>query len=160
MFHMRTFFSIQALALCLLLLALPACGKRTSDEEAVRGVITAAAEAVEAKDLKTLMGFVSKGFYDDKGNDYRSLKGILFYRFMRPGKLRVFLRGLRVRVEGKKAVADLKVFVVRGMGEEGAKGIIPEDAEGFKVSVVLGKVDGDWKVLNAVWREAGVGALL
>jgi len=154
---MKILFTIEALVLCLFLLSLPACGKTPSDEEAIREAARSAAVSVEKKDLKTLMGFISKGFYDNNNNDYKGLKGMFFYQFMRPGKLKVFLRAVRVGVEGRKAVLDAKVYVVRGGG---FKGIIPKDAEGFKVSAVLKKEGGRWKVLSAQWNEAGFAGLL
>ncbi|MFQ5442133.1 MAG: YybH family protein [Thermodesulfobacteriota bacterium] len=157
---MKFLFTIQAFVLCLLLFSLTACGKKTSDEEAIRETVRAAATSVEEKDLKTLMGLISRGFYDNNGNDYKGLKGMLFYQFMRPGKLKVFLRGVRISVEGGNAVLDAKVFVMRGRDLNGLKGIIPRDAEGFKVSAVLEKDDGRWKVLSARWNEAGLAGIL
>jgi len=154
---MKILFTIEAFVLCVFLLSLPACGKKVTDEEAIRESARAAAESVETKDLKTLMGFISKDFYDNNNNDYKGVKGIFFYQFMRPGRLRVFLRGLHVRVDGNKAVLDAKVFVIRGGG---FKGIIPKDAKGFKVSAVLKKEGGRWKVLSAQWNEAGFAGLL
>jgi|SRR3990170_5343681 len=151
---------VFAAIVCLMLMAAPACDKMASDEEALRRKVSEAEEAVEAKDLKSLMAHVSRDYYDDNGNDYKALRGILFFEFMKPGNINVFVRGVEVRVEGEVAVVDAKAFVVRAKELKTIADVIPEDAEGIDFSVVFRKEDGDWKVSGAAWAGVGLVGLL
>jgi ketosteroid isomerase-like protein len=150
-------------ALLLLVLPLYACSKKMTEEERVRETVREAAEAVSAKDLKGFMRLVSKDYNDEGGNDYDSVKGIIFFQLMKPGAVRVFLRGVDVEVDGEggdTALVNARAFIVRASAPEGIPDIIPENAEGFRFSVVMRREDGKWRALSAKWDEVGVLGLL
>ncbi len=146
--------------LLLLALALPGCEKVMGPEERVREVIEKTADMVRAKDLKGFMRLVSKDYNDESGNDYNGVKGIVFYQFMRPGALKVFLRDVDIEVRGERALVDARAFLVRGKDKDSIADIIPEDAEGFRFSVVMRLEDGQWRALSAKWEAVGVLGLL
>jgi ketosteroid isomerase-like protein len=146
--------------LLLLALALPGCEKAMGPEDRVRQFVQKAAAMVRAKDLKGFMRLVSRDYNDDTGNDYDGVKGIVFYQFMRPGALRVFLRDVEVEVQGERAIVDSRAFLVRGKDKDSIADIIPEDAEGFRFSVALRREDGEWRALSAKWEAVGVLGLL
>lgn len=140
-----------------------ACSKKTPAEEEVRRTIAGAVKKAEEKDVKGFMGFISKDYSDETGNSHDEIRGIVFFHFMRPEKLSVFVRSLEVRVEGATALVDAKVIAVRGGGGDGVKeikDIIPEDAAGYRFSLVMKKEDGDWKVTTAEWKDIGAASLL
>jgi ketosteroid isomerase-like protein len=146
--------------LLLALLAFSACSKKMGPEERVREVVRKTADMVRAKDLKGFMRLVSKDYNDDAGNDYNGVKGIVFYQFMRPGALRVFLRDVEVEVRGELATVDTRAFLVRSKDKDSIVDIIPEDAEGFRFSVVMRLEDGQWRALSANWEAVGMLGLL
>jgi ketosteroid isomerase-like protein len=146
--------------LLLALLAFSACSKKMGPEERVREVVRKTADMVRAKDLKGFMRLVSKDYNDDAGNDYKGVKGIVFYQFMRPGALRVFLRDVEVEVRGELATVDTRAFLVRSKDKDSIVDIIPEDAEGFRFSVVMRLEDGQWRALSANWEAVGMLGLL
>lgn len=148
---------------CAFVILFTACSKRTSDEEQVRAVIKKAARAVETKDLKTFMRLLRPDFTDDHGNDYNMVKGVLFGEFMRPGSIKVFITSTDVEVKGGVARANVKLVATRGADLSNIKSIsdiIPEESQGFEVSVVLRKEDGKWLAVGANWVEIGVLGLI
>ena len=136
------------------------CSRESTEEERIRGVIEEAAEAVRSKEIKGVMRHVSESYNDTGGNDYDSIKGLLFFRMMRPGQISVFVRVTEVQVEGRVARVEAKAFVVRGKKIESIKDIIPEEAEGLAFSIIFRLEDGEWKVLSGEWDEVGVLGLL
>ncbi len=140
--------------------ALPGCGKRSTDEELVRGVVDKAVRAAEGKDAAAFMKLVAKDYSDDEGNDYNGVKGILVYELLRKENLRVFVRSLAIEVKGNEALIDARVALVRGMDSESLKDIIPENAEGMRFNVVLRKQGGGWKAISAKWAPIGAAGLL
>ncbi len=152
-------FPALALALSLPFL-LWACSKGESEEDRIREIVQDVAESARVKDLKGIMKHVSRDYNDESGNDYKGLKGMIFYQFFRTEKVGVFVRGVEVEVQGEKALVDAKLFLVRGREIEKVEDIIPEEASGYRFSVVFRKEDGEWKALSANWDRVGVLGLL
>ncbi|MBI5493293.1 MAG: hypothetical protein HY893_10230 [Deltaproteobacteria bacterium] len=151
----RLFILLLALAVII-----PACGKKSTDEELVRKAVDRAVRNVEEKDVSAFMKLVSKDYRDNEGNDYNGVKGILVYELLRKERVRVFVRSLAVEVKGDEALIDARVALVRGMDAEGVKDIIPENAEAMRFNVVFRKEGGDWKAVNASWTHLGATGLL
>ncbi len=152
---------LLALSLIIAMVLAGACSKEElSEEDEVRAVVNEMEAAAEEKDVKGFMKHVSKDFNDDKGNDYDGARGMVFLQFMQAGKLGVFIRKLDVTVEGEKALVDAKVVFVRGMDVEKLEDLLPEDAAGYRFSVVFTKEDGGWKALSSKWGNVGfIGVL-
>jgi ketosteroid isomerase-like protein len=151
---------VFALPFFLFSVFLGACSKGVTEEDRVRQVVADVAEAAEKKDLKGIMRHVSKDYNDDKGNDYDGAKGIVFYQFLRSPKVSVFVRGVEVEVKEDRALVNTKVVLARGKEVKKIEDIIPEDAAGYRFSVVFRKEDGDWKALSAMWDNVGIFGLL
>ena len=146
--------------LLMALVIIPACGKKSTDEELVRKAVDRAVRNVEEKDVSAFMKLVSKDYRDNEGNDYNGVKGILVYELLRKEKARVFVRSLAIEVKGDEALVDARVALARGMDAESIKDIIPQDAEAMRFNVVFRKEGGDWKAVNAVWTHLGAAGLL
>jgi ketosteroid isomerase-like protein len=155
-----TLLLVFALPFFLFSVFLGACSKGVTEEDMVRQVVADVAEAAEKKDLKGIMRHVSKDYNDDKGNDYDGAKGIVFYQFLRSPKVSVFVRGVEVEVKEDRALVNTKVVLARGKEVKKIEDIIPEDAAGYRFSVVFRKEDGDWKALSAMWDNVGIFGLL
>ena len=153
--------NIKSAALGLLVvLALCSCGKKAADEELIRAAISRAAQAAEAKDIAGVVKLVSKDYRDDNGLDYNGIKGVVFGEFFRPGKIQVFVTGVTVEVQGKKALVTAKTALVRGRDVKSIKDILPENADASKFTLIFKKEDGDWKLVNASWESISVAGLL
>lgn len=160
----RTYIKPAALGL-LVVIALCSCGKKATDEELIRAAINTAAQAAEAKDTAGVMKLVSKDYRDDNGLDYNGLdynglKGVVFGEFFRPGKIKVFVTGVTVEVRGEKALVTAKTALVRGKDVKSIKGMLPENADASKFTLIFRKEGGDWKLVNASWESISVAGLL
>lgn len=155
----KSVLGAAALAAMLLVLV-PACSRKPTDEDMVRQAVKEAAVAAEAKDVKGFMAHISKDYRDDYGNDYNAVKGIIFYQFMRPGPLSVFIRDVTVEVKGDRTLVNARAALVRGKGAEGIGSVLPENAEAYRFSLVFTKEDGRWRVFNAGWEAVGAAGLL
>jgi len=131
------------------LLVFYSCSKPKTDEEVLKAVIMDAASSARGLDIKGVMKHISRDYNDDRGNNYNSVKGILFYEFMRSEKLSVFVRDVKVKVEGERALVDSRVLDV-----------IPEDAAGFVFSIIFIKEGKEWKARSVAWSNAGVLSLI
>lgn len=143
-----------------LLIFLWACSEELTEEDRLRLVVDEIAASARAKDVKAMMEHVSRDYNDDKGFDYDGVKGVLFYEFFRTKKVGVFVRGVDVEVKGDSALVNTKVLLVRGKAVEKLEDVIPEEANGFRFSVVFRKEEGEWKALSANWDRVGVLGLL
>ena len=140
--------------------AFSTCAAELGPEEKVREAVKKAAEMVRAKDLKGFMRLVSKDYHDETGTDYKGVKGIVFYQFMRSGGLRVFFRDVEVEVEGERAVVNSRVFLVRAKDPESITDVIPENSDGYSFRVVYRLEDGEWMAFSATWKSVGVLGLI
>lgn len=149
------------LILVCLVLLLPSCRKKVDQRERVKQAVRDTAAAVEAGDIRAFMGFISEDYSDNRGFDRNTVKGVVFAELMRPGRLRVYMRELDVpELEGEKAVVEGRVFVARFDRDEDAIDIIPEDAQGFRFSIVMRREDGRWRALVASWETVGPVGLI
>lgn len=152
--------TLLPIALALSMLFAFSCGKRLSEEDIVRAAVEKAAKAAEAKDAAAFMKLVSKDYRDAYGNDYNAVKGILLHQFLRPGPVKVFIRGLEVEVKGDAALVDARVILVLGREVKTLGDIVPEDADAKRFSAVYQKEGRTWRVKSAEWESVGVAGLL
>ncbi|MBI5561152.1 MAG: hypothetical protein HY883_07775 [Deltaproteobacteria bacterium] len=150
----------KCLALFAVFMAFSGCSKPKTDEALLRAIVENVASSAREKDVKGVIKHISKDYNDDKGNDYDSAKGILIYEFLRSEKVSVFVMGVTVEVKEERALVNARVVLVRGKEVKSIKDVIPEDASGFKFSIVFRKEDGQWKALSAKWDDTGLLGLL
>lgn len=139
---------------------LPACSKPKTDADLVAESIAKIAEAVEAKDVKGAMKYVSTDFRGDDGSDRNNIKGILVGQLLNADSISVFIRGLEVEVTGEKAAAHLRVVMTRGKPVKSIQDIPRDAADAFRFEMIFKKEDGTWKVVNAAWERVGLAGLL
>ncbi|OGQ51948.1 MAG: hypothetical protein A3J24_01890 [Deltaproteobacteria bacterium RIFCSPLOWO2_02_FULL_53_8] len=159
MFTLKT----TALRVILLLLctgAFFACSKPKTEADLVAESITKIAEAVEAKDVKGAMKYVSVDFRGDDGSDRNNVKGILVGQLLNEDSISVFIRGVEVEVAGNKAAAHLRAVITRGRPVKSIKDIPRDSADAFKFELILKKEDGLWKVVNAAYERVGLAGFL
>ncbi|MBI5599041.1 MAG: hypothetical protein HY890_04815 [Deltaproteobacteria bacterium] len=148
------------LSFLIVLAVFAGCSKPSTDEELLRAIVKDTVSAAKDKDVKGVMGHISKAFNDDHGNDYNAAKGLLLYEFMRSEKVSVFIRDVAVEVKGDRALVDARVILVRGREVKNLSDVVPDEASGFKFSVVFRKEEGQWKALSAKWDDVGALGLL
>jgi hypothetical protein len=134
--------------------------KPKGDEEAIRLVISDMAVAVEEGDVRGFMSHVSERYADDYGNDRNAIKAFIFMKVLRGGDINIFIRGLKLEIDGTRALGDLNVIMTSNAEVKSIADILPEDSAGYSFSIVFEKEGKDWMVLNAEWKNIGARAFL
>ena len=134
------------------------CSKPLSEEERVKSVIEDFAASASDKDIKRFLSHVSESFSADEV-DYNGVKGILLAQFLRAEKVSVVVRGVTVEVKGETALADVKAVLISGREVKTIGDVLPDDAAGYRFSIVFKKEDNEWKAVTARWENVGAAVL-
>ncbi len=135
-----------AAALALLLLA--ACS-RTPDETRIRNAITAMESAVETRNPRDFMAYVTEDFIgQDSSFDRAALHNLLRAQFLRNEAVAVLTGPIDVTLQGGRATASMTVTLTGGSG-----GLLPERGAIYDVETGWKKVDGDWRCLSVRWQQ-------
>jgi len=134
------------------------CSKPLSEEERVKSVIEDFAASARDKDIKRFLSRVSKSFSADEV-DYNGVKGILLAQFLRAEKVSVLVRSVKVEVKGETALADVKAVLISGREVKTIGDVLPDDAAGYRFSIVFKKEDNEWKAVTARWENVGAAVL-
>jgi hypothetical protein len=134
-----------------LVVFLPACKGKPNDEDAVKAVMKEMADSAGKKDISGVMKHIARDYKDASGNDYGQIKGVLAMYFIQPEGISVFLRKQHIEVKGEKAAAVVNAVVSRGQATE---------ASGFVFDLSFKKMDGEWMLTSALWRQVGIGQAL
>ncbi len=149
-------FRITAAAL-LIFLFLPACHQDT-DQDRVKKVVKEIQKAAGEKDVKTILGHLSKTYRDPQGYDYDGIKDLFLYYFFRHQKISVFIPSLDITVTGSSAKAVFQAVLSGGNQVESPGDLIPEAFGMYDFEVFFGKESGEWRVTSAAWKRAGVSS--
>ncbi len=144
---------ITAAALIVLFL-LTACHKETAQDR-VKNVLTEIQKAAGEKDVKTILGHLSKTYRDPQGYDYDGIKGLLLYYFFRHQKVSIFIPSLDITVTGSSAKAVFQTVLSGGNKVASPGDLIPESLGMYDFDVSLAKETGEWKVTSAAWKKVG-----
>lgn len=151
-------------ALCLVMVsALVSCRGFGTEEEHLRKIVTEAVQAAEAKHVARFMRHVAPSYTDDYGNDYESVRAILFAEFMKPGAIKVFVTKLDIEVSGMVARVEAKAVIVRGADLSAIKSVrdvIPDEADAFEISLIFTNDGSKWRVVGGNWQPVGLAGLL
>ena len=148
----------RPVVICLILLlgsAAPACHKET-EQDRVKKIITSVQRAVEEKEIRTILGHLSKTYRDPQGHDYDGIKGLLLFYFYRHQKISVYIPALDVSITGPTASAVFQP-VLTGNKTGSAADLLPEALGLYDFDVSLVKEPDGWKVTSAKWERAGQG---
>lgn len=135
-------------------------GEVLTDEAIIEALIKDVATSASDKDVKGVMKHFSKDYRDDRGHDYRNVKGLIFSQLIRGDSISVFVRSTKVQVKDTDALARVNVILARGAVVESISDIIPDQSGGYRFKFVLKKIDDQWLVTSADWENVGAGALL
>ncbi len=138
----------------IVLILLTACHKET-EQDRVKNVLTEIRKAAGEKDVRTILGHLSKTYRDPQGNDYDGIKGLLLYYFFRHQKVSVFIPSLDITVAGPSAKAVFQTVLSGGNKVASPGDLIPDALGMYDFDVSFAKESGEWKVISAAWKKAG-----
>jgi hypothetical protein len=145
-----------ALAVLVVASLLSGCHKDT-EQDRVKKVVTEIQKAAGEKEVKTVLGHLSKTYRDPQGYDYDGIKGLLLYYFFRHQKVSVFMPSLDITVAGPSAKAVFQAVLSGGNKVESPGDVIPEALGMYDFDVSFVKESGEWKVTSAAWKKVGEG---
>jgi ketosteroid isomerase-like protein len=153
----RAIRGIAALALLLVLPALPAC-HHGSDEDQVRQAIASAARAAGDNDADGVLAQVSDDFIGNNGDlDRHSLKRMLALRAFRHDSTGVLVGPISIERQslprtgsgGDRLIATFTLTLTGG--KPGS--LLPDRADVFAMSTAWKREDGDWRCYSATWKQ-------
>jgi hypothetical protein len=130
-------------------LALSACSERTTPEQQVRAVITAAEDAAERRDHGDLVALVSPRFEGANGEDVREVSRLLRGYLVANPSLRVATRIERIEFPYED-MARVELAVGTLARDKG--GPLDLDVDAQAVALELQRKEGQWRVTRAHWE--------
>lgn len=146
-----------SLLLVAMLAVLSACsGDPESPEEQIREMLGAGEEAVEARSIMTVLGFISSDYRDKLGRQKMDIQRLAAGYMFRNKSIHLLTRVQQIALSDDNNQADVILFV--GMSGVPMKAVeqlqfVRADLYRFDLSVRL--EDGDWRVTAGSWRQAG-----
>src|SRR3990172_6068058 len=148
-------FRITA-AVLLIFMVLPACHKET-EQDRVKKVIQEIQKAAGEKEIKTILGHLSKMYRDPRGYDHDGIKGLLLYYFFRHQRVSVYIPNIDVTVTDTSAKAFFQTVLSGGNKVASPGDLLPEALGMYDFEVSFVKESGEWKVMSAAWKKVGEG---
>ena len=149
----RTGYIIRlACALCCLWLS--ACSDEpASPEQALRAVLEAGEQAVEARDLMAVMERVDPDYRDDRQRDWRQLRALLAGYFFRHPDVYVISQVERIEIL-QPDKAEVVLFAgLAGSAQEASGPLSGLRGQLLRFDMTFRQVEAeDWRLLTASWR--------
>lgn len=89
-----------------------------SDEARIKKLFKEGSQAIEREDLDGVMSKVSFHYYDEYGMNYISVKESMKRFFQQVSDIKIEYENLRIRVNNKKATADMDVRIIATIGSD------------------------------------------
>jgi len=111
-------------------------------------------EAAESRDTGEFMSYIRKDYQDEQGRDWKGIRAVVHYQFIRNKALHVYqyILGLTVSSDEQHASAVILVAMA-GQPIDGVESLesLRADIMRFEVEFVF---DEKWQVSSAVWKPA------
>lgn len=136
-----------ASAAALLAALMPGCS-RSDPEQALRGTITAMAQAIEKHRVADALESLSEDFTRESGAFGKAeARRILAAAMLRNEQIHLSTTISDVRIAGDRATAKVRVIAVGGAG------LLPERGQTWDFDTAWRREGGRWRLFNAEWRE-------
>lgn len=133
--------------LCLSTLLWFGCSKPLPDEVRIRQYIEQMSVATRDKDLSGVMAPIHENFLGNERIRKANLKGLVLIHFQRHKNVHVFVHDVEIAVSGLNAVVTCNVILA------GRNELLPEQGRVLKLTSQWQKMDDDWLVVSASWRD-------
>ena len=138
------------------------CSEPVDDEVRIRQRITEMENATEAKQLGDVMQPVDKDFLGNEIIRKVNLKALILLHFRRSKNVHVYINDLEVvLLSGEPEAKDLdgseakitEAKVTCNVVMAGRNKTLPEQARVLQVVSIWKKIEGDWFVASASWKD-------
>jgi len=128
-------------------LCLGSCSEKVPDETRIRQRIDAMSTATGKKDLSAVLEPVHESFLGNEHIRKINLRGLLVLHFQRHKNVHVFVNDVEVVLRGGTAEVTCNVLLA------GRSSMLPEEGRVLRVTSQWQKIDDDWLVVSASWRD-------
>ena len=128
-------------------LYLSGCSEPVPDETRIRQRIDAMSTATGEKALSAVMEPIHEDFLGNERIRKANLKGLVLLHFQRHRKVHVFVNDVDVLLKGEEAEVTCNVILA------GRNELLPEQGRVLRVTSQWKKIDDDWFVVSASWRD-------
>lgn len=142
----REFYRLPVVV-SLVLALISGCSEPVDDELRIRQRVDAMVKATEAKELGEVMRPVHKDFLGNKRIRKANLRGLVLLHSRQHKNLHVFVNQLEVQLGGTQAEVVCNVVLA------GRSQTLPEQARVLQVRSTWHKIDDDWFVMSASWKD-------
>jgi hypothetical protein len=144
---------MKGLVAALAAVVVAGCGAAADPNAEIRALLSAAEEAVEARDAGFFADALGVAYRDSRGNDRNEMLRTLRGYFMANQRIEVVSRVDEVVLEGADAA---RAVVQAGMlgRRSGAALLDGLDADLYRIELELVNDDGDWRIIGARWNRA------
>ncbi len=143
----------------ILVCILAVCGvscRRETPQDKLKKIIATIQQAVEEKDVKKVLGCVSKNYTDPRGNTFETIKGILLAYFYQYPKISIYIPSLDVTTVADDSATAVFQAVLTGRNGGGAPvTVLPESLGLYTFELSFRKESGEWIIYSAVWERVG-----
>jgi len=143
----RPLRGVAATLLTALLLLFAGC-TRTPPEEALRATIATMQAAAEARDADALAEPLAADFVGPGGMDRDGFRRTAAVLWLRSRDIGVALGPLDVEVTGEHARVGFNAAT------RGGAGLLPDQAQVYRVRTAWRLEDGEWRLISADWEPA------
>lgn len=141
--------NVRNITLLLLALLVAGCAEPPPEDEVlINRHLTSMLQAAQNKDLDTILSYLDEDFLGNGRIRKANIKGMLFLHFRQNTHLHVLMRVAEIKVEGESAEVMTQVITA---GRE--ENLIPERGRVLEITSRWAKRDGDWRVMEASWRD-------
>ena len=142
-------FPPRLAAPALLVALLMAACSASPPEQAIRKQVQAMQSAIDARDAGAVDDLLADDFVGNEGLDKRGARQLAAGMFLRYRDVSAKIGPATVELRGERdAVARFSVLATGGSG-----GLLPDSGQVYEVETGWRLVDGEWKLLNASWKE-------
>ena len=143
---------VVRIVLSSLLLTAAACG-RTSPEDEIRALLTAAEEGAEARDLSDVMALVSDRYVDAQGQDKSAVRDVVGGYLLINHSVHLLTRVEDVKFPSD-TIATARVTVGMLGQQDDAAGDWSLAADVYEFDLRFMKEGDQWRLQSASWRPA------
>ncbi len=148
---------IVLLVLCVLFTS--GCSRKASDEELIRGILSAMQQNIENGELDKFMDHVSRDYLDGRAHAKQDIRNLARLHILRNRTRHLFHQVTQLQVSQAQHAQAAILVAMTGQPIESADSLRNLRAElmRFKVDFVF---DDRWQVVSAEWARAGIGDFL
>ena len=121
---------------------------RTAPEQALRETMSGLQAAIEARDADAVHELLADDFIGPEGLDREGARRLAHGMFLRYRGVGATIGPLEIRLQDQHATVRFDAVVTGGSG-----GLLPESGQAYDVETGWRMEDGEWRLVNAQWRQ-------